>query len=98
MGNSTLAEFPHEILREIDGERQIVARVDEQCLPVAYPIEVPARADGFPEGPERRELDVPLEAVAHVTRREAVPDDVREVRRDVVERLRSHEWLVRRRE
>ena len=40
----------------------------------------------------------PFEALAHVRGRQALPDDVGEVRRDVVERRRADERLVRRRQ
>src|ERR1700674_4032839 len=40
VGNGALAELPDEILGEIDRERQVVARVNEQCLPIAHPIEI----------------------------------------------------------
>src|SRR5688572_29989715 len=36
-----------------------------------------------------------IEPFAHVTRRQPSPDDVRKPRRDMIERLRPDEWLVR---
>ena len=41
----------HEISRQIDRERQVVPRVDEQRLPIAQPFEIPLRADRLPQRP-----------------------------------------------
>ena len=39
--DAELAERADQILREIDRKRQVVARVDEQRLPIAQPLEIP---------------------------------------------------------
>ena len=78
-----------QILGQIDRERQIVSRVDEQRLAIAQPLEIPARADRLPQRAQQIELDVAVEPFAHVPRRQAAPHDVGEVRRDVIERLRA---------
>src|SRR5262249_1084502 len=58
------AEVGDEILRQVHGKRQIVARVHEERLPVPYPLEVPARADWLPHPAKDLEIDVAVEAVA----------------------------------
>ena len=83
-----LAERAHQILRQIDRERQVVPRVDQQRLAIAQPLEIPARADRLPQRAQQIELDVAVEPLAHVRGRQAAPDDVGEIRRDVIERLR----------
>ena len=67
-------------------------------MPVAQPLEIPARADRLPERAQQIELDVAVEPFAHVPRRQAAPDDVGEIRRDVIERLRLDQRFVRRRQ
>ena len=96
--DAELAELAHQILREIDRKRQVVARVDEQRLPIAQAIEIPARADRLPQRAQRVELDVAVEPLAHVLGRQSAPHDVGEVRRDVIERLGADQRLVRRRQ
>ena len=77
-------------------ERQIVARVDEQDALVRARVRDTATGEiGIQIRRSSIEIDVSVEALAHVRRREPLPDDVGEVRRDVIERRRLSERLVR---
>jgi hypothetical protein len=85
----------HQLLREIDRERQIVPSVDKQRPPIAETLEVPSGTDWLPERAQQVELDMAVQSFTHVTCRQPAPDDVGEVWRNVVERLGPNERLVR---
>ncbi len=87
---------PHQILRQIHRECQIVSRVNEQRLSIAKAIEIQAGADRLPQCAQQVELDVAVEPLAHVTRREPAPDDIGEMRRDMVQRFDLDQRFVRR--
>ena len=56
------------------------------------------RADWQPQPAQGLQRHLAVQPLANVPRREPVPDDVAEVGRDVIERLRPDEWLVARRQ
>ncbi len=94
VGDASAAELVDEHLREPHGERQIVPRVHEQGSRAAHPLDVRKRRDWKPEAPELFELDVAVQTMADVCRRQPFPDDVGEVRGDVIQRRGPDERLV----
>src|SRR5207248_5177997 len=51
MRDGALPKCADEVFRQIEREGEIVPRVHEQRLPVAQALEIPLRADRFPEVP-----------------------------------------------
>src|SRR5439155_8301551 len=77
--DAELPEFSDEIFGKIDGKGEVVAGIDEERPPAAHAIEKQARADRRPQRAQQIEIDVTVESLAHVPRRQAPPDYVRQV-------------------
>ena len=95
MRDAAIAELLHERFRQSQRKGQVVLRVHEERPLVAETFQVGLRADRRPDAAQRVHADVAVEALAHVACRQTLPDDIGEVRRDVVEGRRADTWLVR---
>ena len=83
-----------ETPRKIDRKGEIVLRIDEERLLVPDAIEIDLRADRQPHLAKSIEIDGTFQSGPHVRRRQTAPDDIGEVRRDVIERLSTDQRLM----
>src|SRR5262245_16634583 len=71
MFNSATSELVDEHPGEIDREGQVVSRVNEQQALVSHAVQVRERRDRHPDAAQPRQIDVTIESLPDVVRREA---------------------------
>ena len=64
--DSATPELVDEHPRQVDGERQVVAGIDEQQPLVPHAVQVRIGRDRHPDAPQTLEVDVAVEPLPHV--------------------------------